>query len=788
MTNPPAPFIFAGDYRGRAGRDGSNVLPTDEAIAEAIQLGRLTPAALADLIDQLPFNTLFDNFDRPDGPGPVDMDGDQAPTGHVYRTPRLASVAREGGAVTFDPPPGQTAMVEAALEKNVFSHSATVRWTADDGNNSNFVLLNYGQAAGNASFQLAVYLTPGTDGTFGSGLGWVAFMVFDLPSPADADYISLGKSTDPGPQGGDLLFAPQLDVDYTQKYRYYGSDTVKVTLIDGTTRTFTDSRLAACRGLFAAAQGRCDSGTDPNIEMISQTAASLPAAPQPHPGAGKVFNGTPWNWLQTIQPLLTSPDLDITYAVSDFFPGHADKYLSVYGDDGNRAWWAGHTGTGGQQLGISVAGTAATLTSGTDHMPAGKTICRATRVAATGVATWMATTDAFRRALSTDPAWADFATDTDLTGVLDTSTEALKVGVPIGNEDWLIGTIRYICVRDGIDGPIVAERDFIDPDNVATPVDSAGNTWQDLGEASTWEKVTAIMPAPAASSVIEYTAGANQELILTADMETIEGDLVGAGGGSGSGARGAAGTHRTCGASGPGGAHTPFTLNVPALIADGVTAVYWDVGTGGLAGAAVTANTTPGNPGTAGGATRVKTNTSAATAANTLFSANGGGAGAGGILDAADATNVAATGGAQGMFPGGAGRGSAASTGQAPVVPVAAPCGGGGGGSIDHTNAVGNGADGGPAPGSLSSITAAGGVAPGGNGADGAQPLDGAALWGGSGAGGAASSTTAAGKGGKGGRGAGAGGGGASLNGFASGPGETGGDGFVRLRITYHAD
>ena len=260
----------------------------------------------------------------------------------------------------------------------------------------------------------------------------------------------------------------------------------------------------------------------------------------------------------------------------------------------------------------------------------------------------------------------------------------------------------------------------------------------------------------------------------------------GAGGGGGSGRRGAAGTDRTGGAAGGGGSYTYRLFKASDLSATETVTI----GAGSTGGAAVTVNSTNGNAATVAGDTSF---------GSVLFAYGGfggaggtaaavaGGAGAG-VLSAGlntganggyPGSNAGQFGGDSGVansafgsgFGGGGGGGLSASTSYEGGSSYQGGAGGGAGGSITAGNALVASAAGG----SIAGRRGGGGAA----GATGAVGGNGVARNGGGGGG--ASTTAAAGAGGVGGFAAGGGGGGASLNGFNSGAGGNGGNGFCRV-------
>ena len=127
-------------------------------------------------------------------------------------------------------------------------------------------------------------------------------------------------------------------------------------------------------------------------------------------------------------------------------------------------------------------------------MPAGTKLVRVTRVASTGTITfWTASNDAARLLPTTDPSWRVWRSRTNAAdgvpiGALNASNAPLRIGHPVGAEAWFNGTVRYVNVRDGINGSIAAERDFLSTAQ-QTETDAAGNIWQFIGEAWQWAPI-----------------------------------------------------------------------------------------------------------------------------------------------------------------------------------------------------------------------------------------------------------------------------------------------------------
>jgi hypothetical protein len=269
-----------------------------------------------------------------------------------------------------------------------------------------------------------------------------------------------------------------------------------------------------------------------------------------------------------------------------------------------------------------------------------------------------------------------------------------------------------------------------------------------------------------------YLAGSGGYVKPSGNPKTIRVITQGGGAGGGSGRRGAAGSVRCGGGGGGGGALSDRVIS--AAIVSATEQIL--VGAGGNGGAAQTANDTDGLTGVGG------TTSYFGVSSGTVYGTRAGAGGPGG-----PGTNAAGTGGSAGIgaMNGSAGTGAAASgtggVGAAGTNGSVAGGGGGSGGGITSGDVAGNGGNGGTNNMLSSTGISTGGVvdttaptAIGGN----AQALAG---WfgGNGGGGGAASKTAAAQAGAAAGLGAGGGGGGASLNGFNSGAGGRGGDGFV---------
>lgn len=276
-----------------------------------------------------------------------------------------------------------------------------------------------------------------------------------------------------------------------------------------------------------------------------------------------------------------------------------------------------------------------------------------------------------------------------------------------------------------------------------------------------------------ASTVVEYTTTQTGVAVPAGVTGLWIESMIQAGSGGGSGRRGAAASVRCGGGGGASGAMVNNYFVPAALLGTTFTLTLPAVGTGG---AAVTADSTNGNPGTSSVAA------SFASGSLTVSTFSGGGAGAGG-------TNAAGAGGSAQLGPiSGQSGGSASVTGGVGgagnnTTNGGASSGGSGGGITSADSASAGGAGG------LQTLqngftTAAGGVVGGASPGAGSAAMAGL---GGLGAGGGAASTTAAAQAGATptGYGAGGGGGGASVNGNNSGAGGNGGPSYARLRWIY---
>lgn len=247
--------------------------------------------------------------------------------------------------------------------------------------------------------------------------------------------------------------------------------------------------------------------------------------------------------------------------------------------------------------------------------------------------------------------------------------------------------------------------------------------------------------------------------------------LIGAGGGAGSGRRGAAASLR-CG--GAGGLPGMSVLAEPPASAFGLTEAI-TIGAGGTGGAAVTVDSTNGNAGNNGGVTSI----------GAIISVNGGAGGPGGN---ATASVSAATATGRNEIGAGTAAGSGSTTATAGGGGDSANAGGGGGGGgLDAADVRRSGGAGGDGTVTRAGVATGGpgGTTAGASGTAGTSITDSDKQIGGGGGGGGSAGLPAGGIGGDGANGGnpggGSGGGGASLNGFNSGKGGDGGRGEVRI-------
>lgn len=259
--------------------------------------------------------------------------------------------------------------------------------------------------------------------------------------------------------------------------------------------------------------------------------------------------------------------------------------------------------------------------------------------------------------------------------------------------------------------------------------------------------------------------------------------LCGCGGGGGSGRVSAPGTAAFGGGGGGAGAISELSGLVSELLGNSSNVLYrFSLAAKGSGGLAVTTPNTDGNDGTSGGSAIIRR----VSDLSVVVTAPGGTRGLGG-------TALSGTAGAvvnSGLHIGTAGTPSLITT--IPATPNSAnlaPAGGAGGGGIDATNnprAGGSRGIGGATVGT-NVIATNGGVASttsnAGNGADAQVKLFYGNSGGHGGAGGGASTLGNGGRGGKGDRGGGGGGGGAARNGYSSGAGNDGGDGWIIIEL-----
>lgn len=269
-----------------------------------------------------------------------------------------------------------------------------------------------------------------------------------------------------------------------------------------------------------------------------------------------------------------------------------------------------------------------------------------------------------------------------------------------------------------------------------------------------------------ATGISDLVARASQQIFTAAGTFSITPPagatmmflaLCGGGGGGGSGRRGAAASARSGGSGG--GAPAMVRLMVPKEDWTGALEIF--IGAGGAGGAAVTVNDTNGNAGLTGGASVLRIS------GQTYVKANSGNPGVGG-------TNAAVAASAQAFWDAPAqGSSQTSVTGSlSQQYASGANSPGCNGGSISTADAVLGFQTPGAQPGYTLTL-------PSVSGADGVGSRRGTVFFSTGGVGGAAATTVNAGTGGDGIYGSGGGGGGAALNGFDSGAGGRGGDGWA---------
>jgi len=260
-----------------------------------------------------------------------------------------------------------------------------------------------------------------------------------------------------------------------------------------------------------------------------------------------------------------------------------------------------------------------------------------------------------------------------------------------------------------------------------------------------------------------WTKNANTKYV------TVYGWCGGSGGGSGSkysDANNAGG--------GGGGNGSAFYVSGPALMFGATESL--SVGAGGNGGAAVTTDSTDGNPGQLGGYTFFG-------ALRPFISSTAGGGGGNNVGGGGGAAGTVSNDGGNNIDASGGGDGSQTSGSPGIAITGSYPLATGGGGGAGGANVLDSGGAGGSIyafdGSTLLSAGGAGGATHGVAGDDGAPyRSNGGLVLGGTGGGGGGSHGGAGGRGGQ--PGGGGGGGGAGLNSFAdSGPGGAGGDGMV---------
>lgn len=312
-----------------------------------------------------------------------------------------------------------------------------------------------------------------------------------------------------------------------------------------------------------------------------------------------------------------------------------------------------------------------------------------------------------------------------------------------------------------------AEFGLIGGDDFALKVSADGAAWTEVMRVDRTSGIAAFAKGSARVSSDVFSSSGTWTKPAWARLVTVV--CIGGGGGGGSGRTGAAATLRYGGGGGGAGG----LVSEQYLASELGSTVTCTVGVGGTGAAAVSASTTNGAAGVAGGYAAVSSN------GIELLRATGGNPGAGGGttvgIGGTGGCGVSAASNSGGNGDGSAG--SALSTSSAGA--SAAPGGGGGGGYIDAANAAfagGVGGTGGRLGGPSSQAAGGTGGAAGASGGIGGSKAWIRGMGGGGGGGGSA------GTGGAGGApGGGGGGGGGALNGTASGAGGAGGRGEIRI-------
>jgi lysophospholipase L1-like esterase len=292
------------------------------------------------------------------------------------------------------------------------------------------------------------------------------------------------------------------------------------------------------------------------------------------------------------------------------------------------------------------------------------------------------------------------------------------------------------------------------------------------------ERKVRLLEMPA--KVFTFNTPGAISLTIPANCTTLSIAGFGGGGGGASGRKSATGVAAYGGGGGgsAGWIQRNYSLEELGLkVGDQLTG---GVGAGGNGGAAVSANSTNGSAGVAGGNTFLRIGSAGAFIFNSSV-----GAGATSVPTTSTGPGASSSGG----DISGVGGGASVVTGTASAGPVAwkAGGGGGGGGGIDAANVPRNGGQRGAGNQGVGSSTTppAAAASTTGNaaaGAAGGEVLDGLITTGNGGGGGGASTAGNGGAGGAGGPGAGGGGGGAARDGaFSSGPGGAGGPGAIQI-------
>lgn len=216
-----------------------------------------------------------------------------------------------------------------------------------------------------------------------------------------------------------------------------------------------------------------------------------PVGPGTHLVAdGLVLPGTSGNYADTPDSVALSVTGDITVisrlSATDWTPGTAANIAAKWTSAGNQRSFRfrinttgslifSHTGDGSTI--VDVISTNPAFVDGTDHY------VKAERTSATGSVSFFQGTDGIN--------WTLISTNAGTAGAIFDSTAPLEIGSQdAGTTNLLAGVVRYVQVRNGIPGSVVAQPDFAtgpwqSGDTSPTArTDAPGNTWTLRGTAA----------------------------------------------------------------------------------------------------------------------------------------------------------------------------------------------------------------------------------------------------------------------------------------------------------------